>query len=107
MKFFSKKTNSGAQHPHLDKYSRVNPARHWSWIVISFGVLTVVVITLSLIMYFKINNGTFFDTIEPVDASVKTIDREKLDSVVDFFEKKRAAFDTEKTSPAVSIDPGV
>jgi len=103
---FTKKISGAVHHKKMDKYRALDPYTHWKWIIIILFTLATLIISLSLFMFWKISHGEFFLTFVPADTTVETIDRQKLDKTVQFFETRRSVFLEEEANPAPIIDPG-
>ncbi len=106
-KDFVKKFHVIPHHRHLDKYARVDPYRHWMWIVLTSTIMSLVVVAFSVFMYYQITHGNFFATTEGETRSTQTVDKERLQTAISFFESKRERFDQERATPSTFIDPGI
>lgn len=106
-KDITKKFHFTLHHKYHDKYARVNQYRHWMWIVCAFGILSLIVLTLSVTMYYQIIRGNFFKVSEEPITVAETVDAAKIQAVVNFYEGKRERFEKERIQPSVFVDPGI
>jgi hypothetical protein len=102
---FSKKFGEMFHREHLDKYARVNPQKHWKRIVIVYTFLVCLTALFSGYVYFKVSRGEFFATEVDTSSRTVTINREKLNATITFFETKQARFEEEKAAIPSSVDP--
>ncbi len=101
----SKKIGEMFHHEHKDKYSRVNPQKQWKRIVITYSAITALLLAFSGYVYLQVTTGEFFAVAPVTSNTVTTLNREKLNSTVSFFEAKREKFDEEKSKTPDSVDP--
>ena len=103
----TKKLTTLVHREHQDKYSRINPYRHWEIIVVLSNIIVAFLAIFSIYLYFQITHGRFFQAPANMSQSVKTIDRKKLSDTLDYLETKEQRFQAEKATPRASIDPGL
>lgn len=77
----------------------------WDIILLMFAIVNIIVIGLSVFLFFEINNGELFITEEDRNISVETIDRKLLKDTIELFEMKAIEFENLKYNAPNIIDP--
>ncbi len=77
----------------------------WEILLLSFFVLNIVAIGVSVYLYGKIVKGELFLVDKKGPASSQTLDRFALEQTVSFFAQKREKFDALQNEPVSTTDP--
>ena len=96
------------------KKNRINKIRKgfdvskvWKKIFFIFGIINIIVVGVSVYLFFQINKGEIFISKENTPISVGTIDRAFLHEVIELFEMKEKEFDFLKTNKPITVDPSL
>jgi len=101
MKLFSKRLVKKAKHqPVKERDPRgIMPERNWRAIFIAFVLLNLLMLGFHGLLFFKLSQGGFFSTPEAEPSSTEIIDRELLQSTLDYFRGKESSLIESIASP--------
>ena len=79
--------------------------RHWLLLLLIFVVLSTAMLLFSLYLFLQINEGDIFLVDPQEQVSLDTIDRAKLERVIDMFKERSVLFEARKTTVPSTPDP--
>ncbi len=98
---FFKPRKSGSDPAQFGRDARAD----WQVVCISFLVLTLIAITVSVAVYERINKGEIFFSGKKAPVSLRTLNRFELENTILFFEKKHERFEALRRRPLSTVDP--
>jgi hypothetical protein len=79
----------------------------WKRIFLLFVVVNIIVIAVSVYLFFQINSGGIFRVEQDTVISVDSINRALLRDTIDSFEQKKLEFERLKTKESSVVDPSL
>lgn len=85
-----------------------NMSKIWNIMLVSFTFAIVVIVVVSLYLFFQISSGEIFLVEQKTSVSVRTINRTLMQETIDSFDTKAREFKSLKsTSRSKVIDPSL
>ena len=98
---FFKRTQSSSEAVQFGR----DPSFDWRMLCVSFLVLMLGAITVSVVVYGRVDKEDIFLTEKEKPTSLLSLDKFKLERAVLFYENKRERFETLKRKPLSTVDP--
>ncbi len=92
-----------------DGLSVFGRSQHFDWevlLTLSLGVIIIVVL-VSVQVFLGVKKGDIFNVEKKTDVPVSTINRDKIDAVIDAFARREQQLTDLQTNKPVSVDPSL
>lgn len=84
-----------------------SPETDWKIIFISAAFLSMIAIVVAAFIFIQIGNGEIFIVEREVSSGDTTLNIERLEEAVLYYQEKSAEFERLRTAPAPAVDPSL
>ncbi len=100
---------SNLREPRKSEFRTISTKAHHDWKVILFGFLlvSIAVMVINMLLFFRINSGELFSPASPVSVRSGVVSKKNLEDTVKFFAERQTHLQELKTTKPTVADPSL